>query len=156
MGYNMPTKLHFPGTTYSQNKAAIKANFPKTCKWDMKGRRGWFGEDLAIIAHLRSGEPGTLYLEGKQEYIDYVVNASKEIVDSCQVELVDEIPDFQPFAPGMETIKKQGLIDLSPRAKRKARITNERINLEAAEMSEDFIKKWITLIEKECQNHKEI
>ncbi|HUW68482.1 MAG TPA: hypothetical protein VMW20_10670, partial [Candidatus Nanoarchaeia archaeon] len=106
--------------------------------------------------HLRSGEPGTLYLEGKQEYIDYVVNASKEIVDSCQVEIVDEIPDFQPFAPGMETIKKQGLIDLSPRAKRKARITNERINLEAAEMSEDFIKKWITLIEKECQNHKEI
>jgi hypothetical protein len=153
--YYMPTKIHFPGTTYSQNKAAIKASFPKTCKWDMKGRRGWFGEDLAIIAHLRSGEPGTLYLEGKQEYIDYVVKTCKNIVDSCQIELVNEIPVFQPFTPGMEAKNKEGLIDLSSSAQRKARIKNERVKLEAAGMSEDFIKKWITIIEKECQNQIE-
>jgi hypothetical protein len=151
----MPTKIHFPGTTYSQNKAAIKASFPKTCKWDMKSRRGWFGEDLAIIAHLRSAEPGTLYLEGKQEYIDSVVKTCKNIVDSCQIEVVDEIPDFQPFAPGMETIKKQGLIDLSPKALGKARIKNERVKLEAAGMSEDFIRKWIAIIEKEFQKDNE-
>ncbi|NIA03261.1 MAG: hypothetical protein GWP12_01800 [Nitrospirae bacterium] len=151
----MPTKIHFPGTSYSQNKVAIKASFPKSCKWDMKGRKGWFGIDLAIIAHLRSGEPGTLYLEGKPEYIGSIVNACKEIVDSCQVEVVDLIPDFQPFSPGMETIKKEGFIDLSTESLMKARIKNERVKLEAAGMSEDFIKKWITIIEKECQKDNE-
>ena len=92
-----------------------------------------------------------MYLEGKQEYIDSVVKTCKNIVDSCQIEVVDEIPDFQPFAPGMETIKKQGLIDLSPKALGKARIKNERVKLEAAGMSEDFIRKWIAIIEKEFQ-----
>jgi hypothetical protein len=151
----MPTKIHFPGTTYSQNKAAIKASFPKTCKWDMKGRRGWFGKDLNIIAHLRTGEPGTLYLDGKHEYIDAVVRTCKEIVISCLVEKVDEIPEFQPFSSEMETTKTQGIIDLSYQAMMKARIHNERVKLESSGMSEDFIRKWIAIIEKEYRKDNE-
>jgi hypothetical protein len=84
-----------------------------------------------------------------------VVKTCKNIVDSCQIELVNEIPVFQPFTPGMEAKNKEGLIDLSSSAQRKARIKNERVKLEAAGMSEDFIKKWITIIEKECQNQIE-
>lgn len=147
----MPVKIHFPGTTYSQNKAAIKASFPKTCKWDMKSRKGWFGKDLDITAHLRSGEPGTLYLEGNQDYIDSVATACKEIVESCQVGVVDKIPDFQPFEPERKTQVKYAGIDLSPEAMMKSRIQNERVIMETCGMPGDFIRKWIAIIEKEYQ-----
>ncbi len=150
----MPVKIHFPGTTYSQNKAAIKASFPKTSKWDMKSRKGWFGKDLDITAHLRSGEPGTLYLEGKQDYIDSVATACKEIIVSCQVEVVDEIPDFQPFEPERKTKAKCAGIDLSPEAMMKSRIENERAAMEACGMPMDFIRKWISIIEKEYQDRE--
>jgi len=150
----MPVKIHFPGTTYSQNKAAIKASFPKTCKWDMKSRKGWFGKDLDITAHLRSGEPGTLYLEGKQDYIDSVATACKEIIGSCQVEVVDEIPDFQPFEPERKTKAKCAGIDLSPEAMMKSRIQNERAAMEACGMPGDFIRKWISIIEKEYHDRE--
>ena len=148
----MPVKIHFPGTTYSQNKAAIKASFPKTSRWDMKSRKGWFGKDLDITAHLSSGEPGTLYLEGKQDYIDPVVKSCKDIVESCQVEVVDEIPDFQPFEPERKTKEKYAGIDLSPEAMMKSRIQNERAIMEACGMPGDFIRKWIAIIEKEYQD----
>ncbi len=148
----MSVRIHFPGTTYSQNKAAIKASFPKTCKWDMKSRKGWFGKDLDITARLGSGEPGTLYLEGKQDYIDSVVKACKEIVESCQVELVDKIPDFQPFESERKTQAKYVGIDLSPEAMMKSRIQNERAVMEACGMPGDFIRKWIAIIEKEYQD----
>ncbi len=148
----MPVKIHFPGNTYSQNKAAIKASFPKTCKWDMKSRKGWFGKDLDITAHLRSGEPGTLYLEGKQDYINSVATACKEIVESCQVEVVDKIPDFHPFEPERKTQSKYAGIDLSPEAMMKSRIQNERAIMEACGMPGDFIRKWIAIIEKEYQD----
>jgi len=148
----MPVKIHFPGTTYSQNKAAIKASFPKTSRWDMKSRKGWFGKDLDITAHLRSGEPGTLYLEGKQDYIDPVVKSCEDIVESCQVEVVDEIPDFQPFEPERKTKEKYAGIDLSPEAMMKSRIQNERAIMEACGMPGDFIRKWIAIIEKEYQD----
>ena len=150
----MPVKIHFPGTTYSQNKAAIKASFPKTSRWDMKSRKGWFGKDLDITAHLRSGEPGTLYLEGKQDYIDPVVKSCKDIVESCQVEVVDEIPDFQPFEPERKTKEKYAGIDLSPEAMMKSRIQNERAIMEACGMPGDFIRKWIVIIEKEYQDRE--
>lgn len=143
----MPVKIFFPETTYSKNKAAIKASFPGSCKWDTKGRKGWFGKDLRITAHLSSGEPGTLYLEGEQELIDSVVETCKEIVDTCQVEVVDSIPDFEPFSPTERTVGKNREID--PRALMMARIRNERAKLEACGMSEDFIRKWIAMIEKE-------
>lgn len=150
----MPVKIHFPGTTYSQNKTAIKASFPKTSRWDMKSRKGWFGKDLNIIAHLRSGEPGTLYFEGKQDYIDSVVKSCKDIVESCLVEVVDEIPDFQPFEPESKTKEKYAGIDLSPEAMMKSRIQNERTIMEACGMPGDFIRKWIAIIEKEYQDRK--
>jgi len=150
----MSVKIHFPGTTYSQNKAAIKASFPKTSKWDMKSRRGWFGKDLDITAHLRSGEPGTLYLEGKQDYIDSVVKSCKDIVESCLVEVVDKIPDLQPFEPKRKTKEKYIGIDLSPEAMMKSRIQNEQAIMKACGMPGDFIRKWIAIIEKECQDHK--
>lgn len=146
---NMPVRIHFPGTTYSQNKAVIKASFPKTSKWDMKSRKGWFGKDLDVIAHLGSGEPGTLYLEGKQDYIDSVVKACKEIVGSCQVEVVDKIPDFQPFEPERKIQAKNAGIDLSPEAMMKSRILNEQAIMEACGMAGNFIRKWIAIIEKE-------
>lgn len=149
----MPVRIHFPGTTYSQNKAVIKASFPKTSKWDMKSRKGWFGKDLDVTAHLGSGEPGTLYLEGKQDYIDSVVKACKEIVGSCQVEVVDEIPDFQPFEPERKIKVKNAGIDLSPEAMMKSRILNERATMEACGMPGNFIRKWIAIIEKEYQDH---
>ncbi|MCD4766148.1 MAG: hypothetical protein K8R34_06530 [Methanosarcinales archaeon] len=148
----MPVRIHFSGTTYSQNKAAIKASFPKTSKWDMKSRKGWFGKDLDITAHLRSGEPGTLYLEGKQDYIDSVATACKEIVESCQVGMVDKIPDFQPFEPERKTQAKYAGIDLSPEAMMKSRIQNEQVIMEACGMPGDFIRKWIAIIEKEYQD----
>ena len=150
----MPVKIHFPGTTYSQNKAAIKASFPKSSKWDMKSRKGWFGKDLDITAHLGSGEPGTLYLEGKQDYIDQVVKSCKDIVESCQVKVVDKIPDFQPFEPERKTKEKYAGIDLSPEAMMKSRIRNERAIMEACGMPGDFIRKWIAIIEKEYQDRK--
>ena len=149
----MPVKIYFPGTTYSQNKTAIKASFPKTSRWDMKSRKGWFGKDLDITAHLRSGEPGTLYLEGKQDYIDPVVKSCQDIVGSCQVEVVDEIPDFQPFDE-RKTKDKYAGIDLSPEAMMKSRIQNERAIMEACGMPGDFIRKWIAIIEKEYQDRK--
>lgn len=145
----MPVRIHFPKTTYSQNKAAIKAAFPKSSKWDMKTRKGWFGKDLDITAHLRSGEPGTLYLEGKQDFIDSVVNACKEIVDSCQVEVVDEIPDFKPFVPGGGKRERTGGIDLSPQAMLEARLKNERSLMQSCGMPEEFIEKWLAIIRKE-------
>lgn len=146
----MPVKIHFPGTTYSQNKAAIKAAFPKSCRWDAKGRRGWFGKDLSITAHLRSGEPGTLYLEGKKEYIDLVVNACKNIVASCEVEIVDHIPEFEFMkAPGVQKQPEGKYV--SSHASLTARINNEKIKLKASGMSDDFIKKWIALIRKEYE-----
>ena len=148
----MPVKIYFPGTTYSQNKAAIKASFPKTSKWDRKSRKGWFGKDLDITAHLGSGEPGTLYFEGKQDYIDPVVKSCKDIVESCQVEVVDKIPDFQPFEPEKKTKEKYAGIDLSPEAMMKSRILNERAIMEACGMPGDFIRKWIAIIEKEYQD----
>jgi hypothetical protein len=148
----MPIKIYFPGTTYSQNKVAIKASFPKTCKWDTKGRKGWFGKDLNIIAHLRSGEPGTLYLEGKQEHIDAVVKACRQTVDSCLVEKVDDIPEFQPFEPKIQPEKQSTGIDLSPKAMMRARIQNEQVRMEACGMSENFMKKWMAIIEKEYED----
>lgn len=151
----MPVKIHFPGTTYSQNKATIKASFPKTSKWDMKSRKGWFGDDLDITANLRSGEPGTLYLEGKQDYIDSVVKACKDLVESCKVEVVDEIPDFQPFEPERKIKAKHTGIDLSPEAMIKSRIQNERAIMEVCGMPEDFIRKWIAIIEKEFQDRED-
>lgn len=151
----MPVKIHFPGTTYSQNKATIKAAFPRSCKWDAKGRRGWFGKDLAITAHLRSGEPGTLYLEGKKEYIDSLVNACKNIVPSCQVEIVDHIPEFE-FMKTPGVMNQLGGKYLLPHAVLTARINNEKIKLKASGMSEDFIKKWIALIRKEYEERMNI
>ena len=150
----MPVRIHFPGTTYSQNKAAIKAYFPKTSKWDMKSRKGWFGKDLDISAHLGSGEPGTLYLKGKQDYIDSVVKGCKDIVESCQVEVVDEIPDFQPFEPERNIKAKNTGIDLSPEAMMKSRILNERSIMEACGMPGNFIRKWIAIIEKEYHDRE--
>lgn len=150
----MPVKIYFPGTTYSQNKAAIKAAFPKSCRWDVK-KRGWFCRDFSIIAHLRSGEPGTLYLEGKKDYIESLVDACKNIVASCQVEMVDRIPEFE-FTAKSGVAKLPGEKYISPNNALTARINNEMIKLKASGMSEDFIKKWIALIRKEYEERMDI